>query len=158
MRVERTELAPGYSVSRLVRGGWQLAGGHGEVDRARAIADMRAFLDAGVTTFDCADIYTGVEALIGVDCDELDMRERMPERDPPALRAALAALRHLAWREQFGLGGPGGPIGHHDVKARGQPPLTPSARHVARRQCLGPRPGRQQRAADRLRDGQAHSA
>jgi aryl-alcohol dehydrogenase-like predicted oxidoreductase len=61
----KVELAPGYEISRLIRGGWQLAGGHGEVDRARAIADMRAFLDAGVTTFDCADIYTGVEALIG---------------------------------------------------------------------------------------------
>ena len=26
---------------------------------------MHAFVDAGITTFDCADIYTGVEALIG---------------------------------------------------------------------------------------------
>ncbi len=33
--------------------------------RERAVADMQAFLDAGVTTFDCADIYTGVEELIG---------------------------------------------------------------------------------------------
>ena len=29
------------------------------------IADMVAFADAGITTFDCADIYTGVEELIG---------------------------------------------------------------------------------------------
>lgn len=65
MTVERFELAPGYTIARLLRGGWQLAGGHGEVEHSRAIADMRAFLDAGVTTFDCADIYTGVEALIG---------------------------------------------------------------------------------------------
>lgn len=49
----------------LIRGGWQLAGGHGAVDRAAALADMRAFVDAGITTFDCADIYTGVESLIG---------------------------------------------------------------------------------------------
>ncbi|MBK8246889.1 MAG: aldo/keto reductase [Gemmatimonadetes bacterium] len=49
----------------LIKGGWQLAGGHGPVDRAAALADMRAFVDAGVTAFDCADIYTGVEALIG---------------------------------------------------------------------------------------------
>ena len=27
--------------------------------------DMRAFVEAGITTFDCADIYTGVEILIG---------------------------------------------------------------------------------------------
>jgi aryl-alcohol dehydrogenase-like predicted oxidoreductase len=65
MSVERTELAPGYGISRLLRGGWQLAGGHGDVDRARAVADMHAFVDAGVTTFDCADIYTGVEEMIG---------------------------------------------------------------------------------------------
>ncbi|MBL8983429.1 MAG: aldo/keto reductase, partial [Gemmatimonadetes bacterium] len=49
----------------LIKGGWQLAGGHGAVDRAAALADMRAFVDAGITTFDCADIYTGVESLIG---------------------------------------------------------------------------------------------
>jgi len=61
----RIELAPGYSISRLLKGGWQLAGGHGDVDRASAIADMAAYFDAGITTFDCADIYTGVEALIG---------------------------------------------------------------------------------------------
>jgi aryl-alcohol dehydrogenase-like predicted oxidoreductase len=63
--VETVELAPSYPISRLLRGGWQLAGGHGPVETERAIADMAAFLDAGVTTFDCADIYTGVEEMIG---------------------------------------------------------------------------------------------
>ena len=61
----RTELLPGYSISRILKGGWQLAGGHGEVDRARAIRDMFVYAEAGITTFDCADIYTGVEELIG---------------------------------------------------------------------------------------------
>jgi aryl-alcohol dehydrogenase-like predicted oxidoreductase len=79
MTVERCELAPGYGISRLIRGGWQLAGGHGDVETGRAIADMRAFLDAGVTTFDCADIYTGVEAMIGAFRATL----------PPADRARL---------------------------------------------------------------------
>ena len=63
--VQRTELAPGYRVSRILKGGWQLAGGHGPIDRAAAIDDMARFADAGITTFDCADIYTGVEELIG---------------------------------------------------------------------------------------------
>ena len=63
--VPRVALAPGYTVSRVVKGGWQLAGGHGAIDRARAVEDMAAFVDAGVTSFDCADIYTGVESLIG---------------------------------------------------------------------------------------------
>jgi aryl-alcohol dehydrogenase-like predicted oxidoreductase len=63
--VPRAQLAPGYTISCLLKGGWQLAGGHGPVDAAAALADMDRFVDAGITTFDCADIYTGVEALIG---------------------------------------------------------------------------------------------
>ncbi len=59
------ELAPGHRISRVIKGGWQLAGGHGDIDRKASIEDMIAFADAGITTFDCADIYTGVEALIG---------------------------------------------------------------------------------------------
>ena len=58
-------LGPDHTISRVIRGGWQLAGGHGSVEEDAAIADMVAFADAGITTFDCADIYTGVEALIG---------------------------------------------------------------------------------------------
>ncbi|PWE29794.1 aldo/keto reductase [Pararhodobacter marinus] len=65
MTVETAELRPGHVMSRVIKGGWQLAGGHGEVRQQDAIADMEAFLDAGITTFDCADIYTGVEEMIG---------------------------------------------------------------------------------------------
>ncbi len=64
-QVETFELAPGYVIPRVLRGGWQLAGDHGEVDRERAVDDMAQFVRAGINTFDCADIYTGVEALIG---------------------------------------------------------------------------------------------
>ncbi len=63
--MERIEIQPGYSISRVIKGGWQLAGGHGHVDEQTAIEDMRQFVQAGITTFDCADIYTGVEELIG---------------------------------------------------------------------------------------------
>ncbi len=65
MTVSRLDLRPDYNISRVIRGGWQLAGGHGPVDREQTIEDMIAFADAGITTFDCADIYTGVEELIG---------------------------------------------------------------------------------------------
>jgi aryl-alcohol dehydrogenase-like predicted oxidoreductase len=63
--IPRLELTPGYTISRVVKGGWQLAGGHGPVDEMGALDDMDRFVEAGITTFDCADIYTGVEALIG---------------------------------------------------------------------------------------------
>jgi aryl-alcohol dehydrogenase-like predicted oxidoreductase len=59
------DLAEGYWISRLIKGGWQLAGDHGEVEPARAIADMLAFFDAGFLAYDCADIYTGVEDMLG---------------------------------------------------------------------------------------------
>jgi len=65
MKSERVELAPGFSISRIIKGGWQLASGHSNSAIVDPIADMFAFVDAGVTTFDCADIYTGVEELIG---------------------------------------------------------------------------------------------
>lgn len=63
--MQTAELAPGHRISRVIKGGWQLAGGHGVVDRTASLADMAAFYQAGITTFDCADIYTGVEELIG---------------------------------------------------------------------------------------------
>lgn len=65
MSVETIDLRPGHRISRVLKGGWQLAGDHGEVRPDQAIADMEAFLDAGITTFDCADIYKGVEEMIG---------------------------------------------------------------------------------------------
>lgn len=73
MTVERTNLVLGKTISRLLKGGWHLAGGHGAVDPARAIEDMAAFVEAGISTFDCADHYTGVEAMIG------DFRAAYPE-------------------------------------------------------------------------------
>lgn len=63
--IERAELRPGYVIPRVIKGCWQLAGGHGAFERVEAIEAMRAFASAGLNTLDCADIYTGVEALIG---------------------------------------------------------------------------------------------
>ncbi len=63
--VETVELAPGYRIPRIIRGGWQLAGDHGAVDRARASSEIKAFVDAGLNTVDGADIYAGVEDLYG---------------------------------------------------------------------------------------------
>jgi aryl-alcohol dehydrogenase-like predicted oxidoreductase len=63
--IPRITLAADYDISRLIKGGWHLAGGHGDVDPIVARRDMARFVEAGITTFDCADIYTGVEALIG---------------------------------------------------------------------------------------------
>jgi aryl-alcohol dehydrogenase-like predicted oxidoreductase len=63
--VQRIQLSPGYEISRVIRGGWQLSESHSAAISDDPAADMIAFADAGITTFDCADIYTGVEELIG---------------------------------------------------------------------------------------------
>jgi len=71
--IPRIALADGFEISRMIKGGWHLAGGHGAIDPAAALRDMAAFVEAGITTFDCANIYTGVEQLIG------DFRRQYPE-------------------------------------------------------------------------------
>ncbi len=62
------ELSPGYSISRIENGCWQLSEGH-SLDHAVDFTDvMKAFYelyDMGFNTFDCADIYTGAEEFIG---------------------------------------------------------------------------------------------
>jgi aryl-alcohol dehydrogenase-like predicted oxidoreductase len=63
--MERINLTSDYSISKIIKGSWHLSGGHGPIITSEAIDDMRAFVEAGITTFDCADIYTGVEELIG---------------------------------------------------------------------------------------------
>lgn len=63
--MQRIRLAPDYEISRVIRGGWQMATGHGDLRSEDPVADLVAFADAGIITFDCADIYTGVEDLIG---------------------------------------------------------------------------------------------
>ena len=74
--IPRYTLTNGYSLSRIIKGGWHLAGDHGTFDRDQAIKDMAQFVEAGITSFDCADIYTGVEQLIG------DFRRAYPALAP----------------------------------------------------------------------------
>lgn len=53
------------SISRIIKGNWQLAGGHGDIDRQAAIDDLFAYVSGGINTFDVGDIYTGVEEIVG---------------------------------------------------------------------------------------------
>src|SRR3954454_17488885 len=74
--IPRTRLTPQYEISRIIKGGWQLAGDHGPINPDTVDRDMARFVEAGITTFDCADIYTGVEQLIG------DFRRAHPSLAP----------------------------------------------------------------------------
>ncbi|MDH4002608.1 MAG: aldo/keto reductase [Xanthomonadales bacterium] len=63
----RIRLAPGYSIAPVINGCWQLTPDHGggPASEAEALSIFAELVEQGFTTFDCADIYTGVESLIG---------------------------------------------------------------------------------------------
>lgn len=47
-------------ICRVVNGMWQTSGGWGRIDRDNAVDDMIKYADAGLTTFDMADICMGL--------------------------------------------------------------------------------------------------
>lgn len=65
--VPRVKLAPDYSIAKIINGCWQLTPDHGGGPNSdkKALRIFSELVDHGFTTFDCADIYTGVEELLG---------------------------------------------------------------------------------------------
>ena len=43
--IPRYTLSDGYSLSRIIKGGWHLAGDHGVIDPQQAIKDMAVFVE-----------------------------------------------------------------------------------------------------------------
>ena len=72
--VERCELAPGFTISRALTGLWQIADmeRHGRsLDLEATAAAMRAYAEAGLTTFDMADHYGSAEDVAGIYLESL---------------------------------------------------------------------------------------
>ncbi|XAR56159.1 Glycerol dehydrogenase (NADP(+)) [Bertholletia excelsa] len=65
-------------ICRVVNGMWQTSGGWGRIERDSAVAAMLQYADAGLTTFDMADIYGPAEDLYGIFINRV-RRERPPE-------------------------------------------------------------------------------
>ena len=66
--VQREELGPGFSISRVLTGLWQIADMEREgrkVDPNQAASAMVSYVDAGFTTFDMADHYGSAEEIAG---------------------------------------------------------------------------------------------
>ena len=53
------------TICRILNGMWQISGAHGHIDPARALEEMFAYHDAGLTTWDLADHYGPAEDFIG---------------------------------------------------------------------------------------------
>ena len=65
---KQINLTEQYRACRVINGGWQLSEGHAlhnKIEQKPVIKAFHQLVDKGFNTFDCADIYTGVEALIG---------------------------------------------------------------------------------------------
>lgn len=66
--MNRIELTPGYEISRVLNGLWQLSPGHslnGPLDIDDIKYAFSQLVDLGFTTFDLADIYIGAEDVLG---------------------------------------------------------------------------------------------
>ncbi|CAF1192927.1 unnamed protein product [Rotaria sp. Silwood1] len=63
--LSRLQLTPDMNICRTLNGLWQVSGGHGHIDRTAAIKDMFRYVDAGLTTWDLADIYGPAEDIMG---------------------------------------------------------------------------------------------
>ena len=63
--IETIQLAPDFSICRILNGMWQVAGSHGQIDSELAVQDMKKYQEFGFTTWDLADIYGPAESLVG---------------------------------------------------------------------------------------------
>ena len=66
--VERCELAPGFSISRVLTGLWQIADMEREgreLDLDAAAGAMAPYVEAGLSAFDMADHYGSAELIAG---------------------------------------------------------------------------------------------
>ncbi len=100
---ETIALAPGVRTARVIKGGWQLHAAADHVDHAAAVADLHRFADAGITTFETADTYRGVDAMLAAFLDERAQRKAAAVRVHTRLtlgagEPARAQVRgQLAW-------------------------------------------------------------
>ena len=71
---KKSQFKNGYTFNRVINGCWQLSAEHclqGQLDYKDALRAFHMLVEQGFTTFDCADIYTGAEELLGQFVDEL---------------------------------------------------------------------------------------
>ncbi|NDB50840.1 MAG: aldo/keto reductase [Thaumarchaeota archaeon] len=63
--IETIPLAPDLKICRIINGMWQVAGGHGYIEPAKAVSEMTLYHDSGLYTWDMADIYGPAEEFYG---------------------------------------------------------------------------------------------
>ncbi len=104
---ERTPLAPGLEISRVVTGLWQVADqerGGTPLDPDAAARAMNPYADAGLTTFDVADHYGSAEIIAGTFArrrsDIQLLTKWVPEPGPASEKAVADAVNRALARLQ----------------------------------------------------------
>lgn len=64
-RVPWCRLKNCLEIRRILNGMWQVSGAHGPINAIKASRAMIEYFDAGLTTFDMADIYGPAEDIFG---------------------------------------------------------------------------------------------
>lgn len=97
-KVPLCRMRNGLQIRRIVNGMWQVSGAHGPIDEGRAVNEMFSYFDAGLTTFDMADIYGPAEEIFG-----RFLRELESERGPHAREQIQGKKAHengrILWRD-----------------------------------------------------------
>jgi len=105
MNNEKISLAPEYSISRVIKGGWQMSSGHTigrQMEREKSVEDTIAFVRRGITTLDFGDIYLGVEEMIGEALAKIENEQGKEAKDAVRLHTKyvpdLSSLETLCFR------------------------------------------------------------
>lgn len=94
-RAPRSALAPGFEISRVLTGLWQIADMERDgraFDRRAAVAAIAPYAEAGLTTFDMADHYGSAEEIVGefqAARGGLEVATKWVPRPGPLTRAAV---------------------------------------------------------------------
>jgi aryl-alcohol dehydrogenase-like predicted oxidoreductase len=86
LQPQTIQLAPDLKICRILNGLWQVAGGHGQISPESAISEMPRYHEAGLTTWDMADIYGPAEEFVG------EFRKRLAKKRGESETSKIQAL------------------------------------------------------------------
>ncbi len=95
--IKRTELAPGFTISPIITGLWQIADmerNGRSLDPKETAKAMQPYFDAGLTTFDMADHYGSAELISG------EFRQSLPNKDDVQLFTKWVPKAGVVTREE----------------------------------------------------------
>ena len=90
-RATAIELRPGYWISSIIKGHCGSGETSRRLDSAASLADLTAFFDAGITTFDCGDGDPGFERLLGSFRQDLHRAHGSAETQSLRIHTKLAS-------------------------------------------------------------------